>query len=106
MPEFSQNLKQRWFTMTLPEQLGNVGSEFERALKWKQKNNTQYFNKAFERMLELLDLTLADARWRNHRLKELCRLRENACEELENPKNPQSLQKYFLQFATLARADK
>jgi len=54
-------------------------------------------------MLELMDLTIGDPRWRDPRLRELCRLRENACEELENPKNPEGLKKYFLQFAILAR---
>ncbi len=94
----------KWFAMTLPEQLGNIGSEFERALKWKQKNQPEYFQNAFERMLELLDLTLSDKRWHNHRLQELCRLREVACEELtEKPQNPEGLKKYFLQFAVLAR---
>jgi hypothetical protein len=74
----------RWHKMTLAEQLGNVGSEYERALRWKQKGNAKYFDGAFARMLELLDLTIADPRWRNHRLKELCRLREFVCDELWN----------------------
>lgn len=92
-----------WSKLSLEAQLGNIGSEFERALKWKQKNQPEYFQKAYDRMLELLDLTIADKRWHNHRLRELCRLRENACQELENPEHPESLQKYFLQFATAAR---
>src|SRR5262245_18817852 len=74
----------RWHTMTLDEQLGNVGSEYERALRWKHKGNARYFDNAFVRMLELLDLTIDDPRWRNHRLKELCRLRELLCDELFN----------------------
>lgn len=93
--------------MTLPQQLGNVGSEFERALKWKQGNQPQLFESAVSRMLELLDLTIADPRWRNHRLKELTRLREAVCEVLYNPSDSGSapgLQKYFLQFAILARS--
>lgn len=93
----------KWQSMTLAEQLGNVGSEFERALNWKQKNQPQYFQTAFDRMLELLDLTISDPRWHNHRLRELCRLRENACQELANPQNPEGLKKYFFNFALLAR---
>jgi hypothetical protein len=101
-----QNLAQgKWFTMSLAEQLGNVGSEYERALKWKTKNNQEYFEKAFDRILELLDLTISDKRWQNYRLKELTRLRECVCEELfENANKTNNLQKYFLQFAILARA--
>ncbi len=33
-PELSNG---RWHTMTIAEQLGNVGSEYERALSWKER---------------------------------------------------------------------
>jgi hypothetical protein len=97
----------RWHTMTLAEQLGNVGSDYERALRWKQKGNTEYFENAFARMIELLDLTIADPRWRNHRLKELCRLREAVCDELVNDKreypDQRDFKNYFYFFAYTAR---
>jgi len=100
----------RWHTMTLAEQLGNVGSEYERALRWKQKGNAKYFEGAFARMLELLDLTIADPRWKNHRLKELCRLRELICDELMNePReypDPRDFKNYFYFFAYAARKDR
>lgn len=96
-----------WQKMSLEAQLGNIGSEFERALRWKEKNQTAMFGKAVERMLELFDLTLADTRWHNHRLKELTRAREVACAELYDDKtlsgNPEGLKRYFLQFATFER---
>jgi len=96
--------------MTLAEQLGNVGSDYERALRWKQKGNTEYFENAFARMLELLDLTIADPRWRNHRLKELCRLRELVCDELVNDvreyPDPRDFKNYFYFFAYTARKDR
>lgn len=99
----------RWFTMTLAEQLGNVGSDFERALKWKEKNHEKLFQSASSRMLELLDLTIDDPRWHNHRLTELVRLREQVCHELFTNQAPsgsaKGLQKYFLAMATLARAN-
>lgn len=95
--------------MSLAEQLGNVGSEYERALRWKQRGDDVHFAKAFDRMLELLDLTIADQRWRNHRLKELVRLREVVCEELygDNKKSSDAnLRNYFLYFGLLARRDR
>jgi hypothetical protein len=95
----------RWFTMTLPEQLGNVGSEYERALNWKKKDKPEQSLKAFDRMLELLDLTLADPRWK-HRLKEIARLREEACRSLEPEPSAPDLRKYFYQFAVSARLNK
>jgi len=95
----------RWSTLSLPEQLGNIGSEYERVLSWKRKNNPEHMRKAFDRMLELLDLTLGDQRW-SHRLKELARIREEVC-GLQDPQNNHSnLSKYFLQFAVLARRNK
>jgi hypothetical protein len=98
----------RWHTMSLAEQLGNVGSEYERALRWKEKGNARYFEGALGRLLELLDLTITDPRWRNHRLKELCRLREFICDELCNDvrefPDPRDLRKYFFLFALAARA--
>ncbi len=97
----------RWHTLTLAEQLGNVGSEYERAQRWKASNDKARFELAFARMLELLDLTISDVRWKNHRLKELTRLREVICDELWNEEqelhHPRDLKDYFLYFAILAR---
>lgn len=97
----------RWYTLTLAEQLGNVGSEYERALRAKADDDRSRFEPAFERLLELLDLTIMDARWKNHRLRELTRLREVICDELWNEKqeffHPNDLREYFLYFGILAR---
>jgi hypothetical protein len=97
----------RWYTLTLAEQLGNVGSEYERALRAKANDDQSRFEHAFERMLELLDLTIGDARWKNHRLKELTRVREVVCDELWNEKpeyiHRNDLREYFLYFGILAR---
>jgi hypothetical protein len=65
----------RWFRLSLVEQLANVGSEIERAIRWRGKGNAESGRRAFERALELLDLTIADERNRS-RLRELTRLRE------------------------------
>lgn len=64
----------RWFEMPLVEQMANIGSEVERTISWRSRNakNSQA---AFERGLELLDLTMADPRYRG-RLRELVRVRE------------------------------
>jgi hypothetical protein len=65
----------RWNELSLLEQLGHVGSEVERACKWKEKNNPDYCRRAVERALELLDLTLACPKHRL-RLREIARTRE------------------------------
>lgn len=65
----------RWFSLSLVEQLANVGSDVIRTIKWKNKDNMDFSKKAFERALELLDLTVTDPKNR-YRLKELLRARE------------------------------
>jgi hypothetical protein len=95
----------RWFTLSLAEQLGNVGSEFERALRWKRQRDVERFDHAFARMLELLDLTIADSRWRENHLSELKAVRERACQELcgDEYLDSDNLREYFYAFALLAR---
>lgn len=63
-----------WFKLQFFKQMANIGSEVERAILWKNRNN-QYSIKAIERALELLDLTISDVKNKPH-LKELLRLRE------------------------------
>jgi hypothetical protein len=100
----------RWFTFSLAAQLGNVGSEYERALSWKERGDKDRFEQAFARLLELLDLTITDPRWKNHRLKELTRLREVICDELYNEVSefihPSDLRQFFLYFGILSRSER
>ena len=70
-----QNLASgRWNNLTLIEQMANIGSEVYRSINWCHKDDN-LANQAFERALELFDLTLADYKNRK-RLKEIARLRE------------------------------
>ncbi len=97
----------RWQSLTLISQLGNAGSEVERALRWKEKGNAEYSRLAFERALELIDLTIADPK-NNKRLREITRMREMLVDyffaENEFRSTPESWRKYFLAFAVAARA--
>jgi hypothetical protein len=65
----------RWQGFPLVEQLAHVGSEVERALRWKSKGDEAHSRSALERGLELLDLTIADPKHLG-RLREMTRLRE------------------------------
>ena len=91
----------RWNSLSFCEQMANVGSEVERAIKWREKRNTQYSQMAFERALELLDLTVADEK-NKKRLKELLRLREVLADYFvfENvyQSSDRSFQNYFSAF--------
>jgi hypothetical protein len=71
-----QNLASgHWQELSFFEQMANIGSEIERTIKWKNKNNPEYAERAFERALELLDLTVEDFK-NKMRLKEILRVRE------------------------------
>lgn len=99
----------RWHQLSLSEQLGNVGSEISRAVRWSDRN-AELACGAFHRALELLDLTLADARLRQQpwRLREIARAREVVVDFFagsnEYRSTAESLQKYFDAFALAARA--
>lgn len=64
-----------WRNFSFFEQMANIGSEAERAIKWKNQGNTEYAEKAFERALELFDFTAGDDK-NNKKLKEILRARE------------------------------
>lgn len=68
----------KWNELSLMEQLANIGSEVERSMKWRSKKK-EYSQMAFERALELTDLTIADSKNRK-RLKEIVRMREILCD--------------------------
>jgi len=69
-----QLAEKNWVKLSFCQQMANVGSEVERAIKWKAKGNRNYSRLSFERALELLDLTIDGAK--KSRLRELTRLRE------------------------------
>lgn len=96
----------RWQTLSLAAQLGNVGSEVSRALRARERGDRARQEAAFERALELLDLTIGSPALHGRR-RELCRVREVLCDFLvgdnEYGSTARSLDAYFLAFAVLAR---
>ncbi len=96
----------RWQTLPLAEQLANVGSDVARAHRWQQKD-PKLCEKPFVRALELLDLTIGNARWKGHR-KEPTRVWELLCDAMlggkEYGSDLASLDRYFYPFAVVARA--
>lgn len=100
-------LAERWFDLSLAQQLGNVGSEVNRALRWRTRN-TKIAQGALDRALELIDLTLDDPRHRASvaRLREICRVREVLLDFLvgtnQYGSTEAALQRYFDVFAVAA----
>jgi hypothetical protein len=99
----------RWHELSIAEQLGNVGSEVGRAIRWSQRNPA-VAEAARDRALDLLDLTLDDPRHRRSvaRLREIARAREVVADFLTGGglyvTTAASLQKYFDAFAIAARS--
>lgn len=95
----------RWQEFSFAEQMANVGSEVERAIKWKNKNKPRRSQLAFFRALELMDFTITDKK-NISRLGELCRTREALVDYFfsnnQYKSSDLSWQKYFRAFNWLA----
>lgn len=99
----------RWRELSFFEQMANIGSEVGRAIKWRNKGNAEYSRMAFERALELIDLTVGITKG-GGRLRELLRVRETLvdylfCENVYHSTDEQ-WQKYFYSFNFAARKDR
>ncbi|PIR61410.1 MAG: hypothetical protein COY81_00970 [Candidatus Pacebacteria bacterium CG_4_10_14_0_8_um_filter_43_12] len=76
MPVHEQLAQGRWQELTFLEQMANVGSEVERAISWRNKNQKKLMLGSITRAFELLSLTIDAQRESESRLKELCRVKE------------------------------
>lgn len=56
----------RWFAMSVGMQISNIGSEVNRAIKWKNQNDTRKMMTSYEKALDLLDLTKQDPKNLHH----------------------------------------
>jgi hypothetical protein len=95
----------KWSTLTLAEQLGNIGSEVSRAIS--ARDDEKRFENCVIRALALFALTIQDPRWKK-RLKELTRAREVFCDAVlggtEYGTSLEDLNRYFYYFAYAARS--
>lgn len=95
-----------WQKLSFVTQMAHIGSEVERALRWREKNHEEFAQQAFWRSLELFDLTL-----QNHKhyplLREVARARELWADffigENQYRSTAESWQKYFYAFNFAAR---
>lgn len=98
----------KWNELSFLEQMANIGSEVERAIKWKNKNNKEYSRLAFERALELIDLTAIDEKNKKC-LKELMRSRETLADYFifnnEYHSSDKLWQNYFYAFNFASRVN-
>lgn len=101
--------EERWASISLAEQMANIGSEVGRSLKWLAKDKLSLAEGAHLRALDLIDLTIKFGRCsftdRGPFLKEICRARDLYNESFlsKDFDNLSYLDKYFAQFALICR---
>jgi len=103
---FHKELTQdKWNKSDLLHQMANIGSEFERAINWREKSKIES-DAAIDRLFELIDLTIDDPK-NKARLKEIVRLREVLADLLvfgnEYKSDINKTKDYFYQFNWAAR---
>ena len=101
----SPEAHQDWLTRPITYQMGNIGSEVSRSLKWIAKGNKTRADKAIDRALELFDFTI-EANVKNHaRLTEILKARDEFCDYFFNHNSyhtdPARMQKYYDGFAMM-----
>ncbi len=95
----SVEARQDWLRRPITYQMGNIGSEVSRALKWTAKGNKARADKAIDRALELFEFTI-DANAKDHaRLTEVLKAREEFCDYFFNNNSYHTdsarMQKYY-----------
>ncbi len=102
----------RWHKLSLFEQLGNVGSDVDRAIKWKNRGVQEDSERALLRALELLSFTINDPKHKGKggRLKEMVRAREVLLDYFYGDNQygytDEALSKYFYNYAITAALQK
>lgn len=91
--------RKNWGDYPITYQMGNIGSEVFRSLKWAEKKNEARMNKAIDRALELFDFTI-EANVKEHaRLTEILKAREEFCDYFFGGNSyhtdPKKMQKYY-----------
>ena len=95
----SEELHKNWLDYPIAYQMGNIGSEVSRSLKWTEKGNTKRADASIDRALELFDFTI-EANVKNHaRLTEILKAREEFCDYFFGGNTwhtePNKMQKYY-----------
>ena len=102
-----KDLFESWKKESLPYQMGNIGSEVSRAIKNRDK--PKRFQGAFERALELFDLTIECLKGdleKKGALREVCRAREEFCDYFNGNSfntDAKKMQRYYDQFALIRK---
>lgn len=102
--------EKRWASISLAEQMANIGSEVGRSLNWLAKDKPSLADGAYLRAIDLFDITIKYGRQsspgRGPFLKEICRARDLYNESFltKDLETLAYLDKYFAQFALICRS--
>lgn len=103
----SKETREDWKNHSIAYQMGNIGSEVSRSLKWTAKNNKDRAATAIDRALELFDFTIEANHNNPARLREVLIAREEFCDYFFNDNSwhtdPTRMQKYYDGFAIMMR---
>lgn len=103
----SEDARRDWQTRPITYQMGNIGSEVSRSLKWTEKGNKARAAKAIDRALELFDFTIEANTKNSARLTEILKARDEFCNYFFNDNSyhtdPAKMQKYYDGFVMIDR---
>lgn len=101
----SDEARRDWADHSIEYQMGNIGSEVSRSLKWSARGNLARANAAIDRALELFDFTIAANQNNVPRLREILIAREEFCDYFFGDNSwgtdPKQMQKYYDGFAMM-----
>ncbi|MBR3116117.1 hypothetical protein IKF30_02715 [Candidatus Saccharibacteria bacterium] len=106
----SDELRQNWPNYPITYQMGNIGSEVSRSLKWTAKGNQERAATAIYRALELFDFTISANLDNPARLREVLIAREEFCDYFFGDNSwhtdPAKMQKYYDGFVMMDQLGK
>lgn len=95
----SDEVRHNWSNYPITYQMGNIGSEVSRSLKWTAKGNHDRATMAINRALELFDFTISANLKNPARLREILIAREEFCDYFFGGNSwhtdPARMQKYY-----------
>lgn len=103
--------RERWARMTIHEQMGNIGSEVERAFTAKRRRSPDQLEGAVYRACDLFEATVEIlVRTRSHRTREVLRIKDQFLNAVYNVDTTEeemdSLARYFMFYALVARRER
>lgn len=96
--------RDKWLSLPLLEQLGNIGSEVGRSMNAIRRGDEEALQGAFRRGLDLIDTSAGALPFARRR--ELLRARELFATSYEARQADTQLEAYFMQYAIAARANR